>query len=752
MNRNKIRQIIGCGVLFLLFLTAPVSSHANYDCPPHKRILFLSSYHQGMTWTDDIVQAVESKLDPIANDLILHIEHMDTKRYNGQDYLDSLYRAYETKYEELNFDLILASDNQAYDFLRRHRDKLFPGVPVVFGGVNDFQSTQLAGLDKFTGVAEVIDAAATLELALQKHPETEQVFIVNDYLKTGRAWKRTIQKQLAPFASRVKLSYSDNVSIEELEQQITQLGKNSIILLGVYFADRENHYVTFEHIGKALMHSSQVPAYCLLDFNVGMGVIGGRVIGGRNQGEAMAKIAGRILQGGKVSDFPVLESGASRFIFDANELTRFGIHSSDLPVDSLILNQPPVAYYVSRVALLVFIGVLLFISAFVLKLKIELRKRRQTEAAYQESEARVRALLNSTTHAMLGVDSEGQCSFCNPAALTLLGLKSDSELLGQRVHQFVHCTNFDEEQIYSEHCGVCQVCNPGTTLHLDETTLWRADCTSFSAELWALPVVANGKVEGGVVTFLDITGRLEQQKQNIRTAQLASLGELSASIAHEINNPIGGVINYAQVLLNKRKDDGELVTLLERIINEGERVATIVRNMLKYSRDSDDQKAPVKLLNIVLEVVSLLESHIRRSGAVLCYEFEDDIPLICCNEQQIEQVLINIVKNALQALADNHPKDRRLTLTAKQVVSDGSACVQLNVANNGPHIPERLLGKIMNPFVTTKPVGAGTGLGLSIAREIMKQHDGGFEIKSEPSGLTEMILTFPCECIQKVAS
>ena len=157
-------------VTLLLLGTQAAYAVEGTDSPRH--ILLLNSYHQSMTWVKDIVQAVEDELEPDQHNLVLHVENMDSKRFYSAEQLKSLYRFYQVKYRQTKFDLVLSSDNNAFDFLRQYRDGLFPGVPVVFCGVNDFQQEQLDGLKDFTGVEEVFDAAHTPRTRVLTHCKT----------------------------------------------------------------------------------------------------------------------------------------------------------------------------------------------------------------------------------------------------------------------------------------------------------------------------------------------------------------------------------------------------------------------------------------------------------------------------------------------------------------------------------------------------------------------------------------------------
>jgi len=382
-------------------------------------------------------------------------------------------------------------------------------------------------------------------------------------------------------------------------------------------------------------------------------------------------------------------------------------------------------------------------SPFLFGLIYDFRKRKIAESALQKSEARMRILMDSTVQAVLGVDESGRCSFCNKTALKVLGYNNEQDLLGTRVHDLIYNAKQVVLPKFADGCGVCQLCNNGKQVHFEQITLSGMSGTSIPVELWSLPVEVKNGTDGGVITFIDISERLNLHKQNIRTAQLASIGELSASVAHEINNPISGVINYSQILLNKKDLNEMQVELVRRVQNEGLRVAKIVHNLLNYSRDSHGEKRSSCIQEIVNEALSLLSPQLKKSGVTVRHEWAGSLPAVICNSQQIEQVLINILINAQQALGENKIDDRQIRISGGVVSEMEKKWLRLVLANNGPPIPRDIKERIFEPFVTTKPEGAGTGLGLSVSAKIMKKHDGEFRVRSEPGEMTEMILMFP---------
>jgi len=245
--------------------------------------------------------------------------------------------------------------------------------------------------------------------------------------------------------------------------------------------------------------------------------------------------------------------------------------------------------------------------------------------------------------------------------------------------------------------------------------------------------------------FVDISKQKQLETKAIRSSQLASLGELAAGVAHEINNPIGGVINYADIL-RSRIDDEKNKDLLNRIMYEGQRIADIVKALLSFSRDDQGSHALHDIRTLVDEPISLMGAQLRSDGIEVSLAVPDRIGSIRCNAHQIEQVLLNLFSNAKYALRKKFPgsgHDKKIEVAVSLTKKSGSPHLLLEVTDNGCGIPENILPNIFNPFFTTKESGSGTGLGLSICYDIIKLHDGEIDIKSREGEYTSVSIYLP---------
>ncbi len=265
---------------------------------------------------------------------------------------------------------------------------------------------------------------------------------------------------------------------------------------------------------------------------------------------------------------------------------------------------------------------------------------------------------------------------------------------------------------------------------------------------WTLMPVKNpeGKVHGLLLSLFNVTDRKLAEAEAIRAGQLAALGELAAGVAHEINNPVNGIINYAQILLNKCDTESKEYDVASRIIKESNRIATIVKNLLSFARDRKEEKKPVHINKIMTETLALTETQLRKDGIILKVNIPQDLPEISAHSQQIQQVFLNLLSNARYALNQKYQgahNDKILEILGEKVTIDNNPYVHITFHDRGTGISSDILDQVMNPFFSTKPDNAGTGLGLSISHGIISDHGGKIVINSVEGEFTKVLIDLP---------
>ncbi len=265
-------------------------------------------------------------------------------------------------------------------------------------------------------------------------------------------------------------------------------------------------------------------------------------------------------------------------------------------------------------------------------------------------------------------------------------------------------------------------------------------------DIRAFPIKEAERVASVLLLVSDITEKMAMQAEAMQAGHMASLGELAAGVAHEINNPITGIINFGQILINECSPGSMEKDIGERIVKEGERIGRIVKTLLSYARDGRKGKKPTLVPAILEESVILIQGQIRKEGIDLKIDLPDDLPEVDANFQQIQQGFLNIINNARYALNEKYPgrnENKRFEITGEKITINNRPHVRIVFYDQGVGISAHELSMLTKPFFSTKPFGKGTGLGLNITQRIITDHGGQLSFESVKGEFTRVIIDLP---------
>jgi len=225
--------------------------------------------------------------------------------------------------------------------------------------------------------------------------------------------------------------------------------------------------------------------------------------------------------------------------------------------------------------------------------------------------------------------------------------------------------------------------------------------------------------------FRDITQKKLIEEQMMQTERLASIGQLTNGIAHELNNPLTGIVGFAQLLQSNPNCDEEMKKDIETINREAMRAKEILQNLMLFARKHKTQKLMVSINDILRETMKLLNHEIKKSRVRIIENFEPDLPGVIGDYHQFQMVFLNIATNGIQAMGE---KGGTLTINTET----WNNLVKISITDTGPGIKPEDLNRLFDPFFTTKEVGQGTGLGLSVSYGTIKQYKGKIYVKSNP--------------------
>ncbi len=369
--------------------------------------------------------------------------------------------------------------------------------------------------------------------------------------------------------------------------------------------------------------------------------------------------------------------------------------------------------------------------------------------ALRESKEHTDMLLDSTAEAIYGLDLNGNCTFANPACIQMLGYQNNGELLGQNMHSLIHHSHNDGTPYPVEDCHIYRAIKTRKNIHIDSEVLWRSDGSSFQAEYWSHPIYLDGKPNGAVVTFLDISERRQTETALRRAQKMDAVGQMAGGIAHDFNNILGIILGNLDLLKQQLKGDDDAIERIDKIRKSADRATVLVKQMLIFSRQHPDEVKTININDTITEMDSLINRSITPEVEVV-REFADNLWLTSVDPGDFHDALLNLILNARDAMAG----PGRLIIETKNNFLDSTYCaknpdvtpgehVQLTITDTGSGIPKEEQEKVFEPFFTTKEVGKGTGLGMSMVFGFVKRASGHIKLYSEVGMGTTFKLFFP---------
>jgi len=392
-------------------------------------------------------------------------------------------------------------------------------------------------------------------------------------------------------------------------------------------------------------------------------------------------------------------------------------------------------------ALLALLTLLIYRRARVIEGLVHIRTKQLNDA-----KKRMHLLVDSLAEGLFDMDAQGVCTFINQRALDLLGYQHANQVTGQNVHKLIHHSDADSNVIAYEHCQIANVMRTEKAIRVDDEVFWRADGSALTVSYHATPVRNDADdVVGIVVSFLDISAQLvaEQEREHMRkqvehTQRLESLGVLAGGIAHDFNNLLTAIMGNASLALNHVNNASAVMKHMTRINKACSSAADLCRQMLAYSGQGQVEKTPLNVSELVRDMGQLLAVSISKHIEV-DYQLATPIRLIHADKTQIQQIVMNLLTNANEAMGEKHG-EIRFTTGVMDVNKDflqgcyGNTNIEagiyvfFEVHDDGCGMDAATVKRIFEPFFTTK--FTGRGLGMSAVLGIVHAHGGALKVDS----------------------
>jgi two-component system sensor histidine kinase TtrS len=380
------------------------------------------------------------------------------------------------------------------------------------------------------------------------------------------------------------------------------------------------------------------------------------------------------------------------------------------------------------------------------------RLNRELSLAKQRLEQQHALILDSVADGIYGVDIQGNSTFVNRAMEEITGWKAE-DIIGKNQHLILHHTRADGSHHPGEQCPVYHTFRDNRARYVDDDIFWCKDGRSIPVEYSSTPIRdENGVATGAVVVFRDITERkkaAEEARQHqielAHVARLSTMGEMASGIAHELNQPLSAISNYTRGSIRmlqsgKEASNDKLIEVMERVAAQSERAGEIIRQLRRFIRKEEPERKWVDLNRLIRELVAFLQPELRKAQVALNLQLHEPLPQLWAHDIQLEQVLLNLTRNAIEAMQDVPAEQRRLLVRTTHLASGE---VEVLVEDSGHGIPEELRERIFEPFITTKQ--QGMGLGLSISRGIIEDHDGRLLLDQASGQGTRLRIILPLQ-------
>ena len=619
--------VLVAGIGVLAAGGAPLACAA--DAPPQaltapapKRILILYDEDKdglpGLAHVDRILrEAFRSRL---GDGIEITSESLALLRFERTGYDTLLADFYRRKYALSPPDLIVAVLEPSLDFLLRHADTLFHGVPIVFSGVDASTLQGKALPHNVTGVLVKRTFAGTLEDVLRLQPQTRHIFVVGGTSSFDRYLQGLVRRDLGPLESRVHITYLFEESMDALHKRLAKLPDRSAILYITIFTDGAGRRFVPHEVAASIAATANAPVYVFLDQYIGLGVVGGNVYSFDAHQRDVVELGARILGGASPASLPIREPDAQVDMFDARQLRRWKIDEARLPLRSVVQYREPSAWDQYRWQIAATMAVFLTQAALIAALLLARTRQRRAEA-----EAR-------------------------------------------------------------------------------------------------------------------------QERDNLaHVLRVTTLSELTSSLAHEISQPLASITLNADaaaiVLANGQADAIDLRDMIVDIRASADHASHVLDRVRALFRKELARRVAVEVGPLIEDVVRLLRAAMLIEHIDIRLRLGEGMPAVTGDAVQLEQVLLNVVRNACDAIGASDSGPRVITIETRR---SGVDRVTIEVSDTGVGCAEGELERIFAQFVSTKP--RGLGMGLAISRTIIMAHGGLiWATRNADRGLTIHIELIACE-------
>jgi PAS domain S-box-containing protein len=717
-------------------------------------VFILCSYSTGYDWSDEVLGGVMNQLKAFDPSIDPIIQHLDFRRFPNSEREEWIARDIEYKIRERRPQLLIVLDDPAFTFARTNRQRLWPSIPMVFGGVNRFTPELIAGMPDVTGVSEESDFHRTFELIRCLKPETKRILVVSTQTPSGLNSRLAMEQIARRYEGIYQFEYFDNWTDQQLIDRVSSLPEGTVGFLIEATQDINGRYnYTDAEFSRSLSSKASQPLFLKSrppgkhDWSVDPwdGIGGGLVVASLH-GDKVGELAVRVLKGERAADIPVELLTPERIEVDYRHLQRFGLTGRPLPPGTVVVNAPVTFYQVHR-SKIILVGIAFVILCIVITaLFLNILRRHRVEQALKRAQADLELLARAIAQAsdmILVLGTDGVVKYANPAFGRIMrcdpgqakGRHLDS-LWDDTTDKPAFARNAPVAEREGLWSGVFHVkAQPNHQVRLEAMISPMRD--------------SQGVTENYLFMARDTTLESKLEEQLRSSQKMEAIGSLAGGIAHDFNNILQVINGFTASMLEECGDHSPLKEDLQMVREAGNRAAQLTRQLLLFSRKQALNVQEVDPSEMVADLLKMVRRLIGEHIEIRLQPLKAPCRLML-DKGQMEQVLLNLCLNARDAM----PEGGRIVIDLQRtrVESDDlqnwpelqpGDHLMLSVGDTGCGMRPEVVSRLFEPFFTTKPVGKGTGLGLSVVYGIIKQHHGAIRVYSEPGHGSEFKIYLP---------
>ena len=527
---------------------------------------------------------------------------------------------------------------------------------------------------------------------------------------------------------------------EALRKRLTALDRNAVVFTPGYFKDGDGRVTTPREAVRLIAAMAGAPVYGPFNTFIGVGAVGGRMPDFEAMGRRAGETANALLGGVAPAALPAPTATPMQLRIDWRQARRWGVRERDVPADAILEFKEPTFWEAHRNEVIVAVSVILLQTALIVALLVERGRRRRTVAALNESEARLNLAARAAGLSTWVWDvARGRIAATGRSRRRKIA-PIERTIGVNRLLDGIHPSDRDSVERAMRNAVTTgqEVDIEYRTVRSDGETRWIA----------ARGRAENGNAERLLGVALDVTDRKNAELQAVRDrdalrhmTRASVLGQLSASIAHELNQPLAAILNNAEaarkMLGRGTFDVSELREICDDIVTEDQRAAQVIARLRQLFRRGELQLLPLDANELVRETLDLLGAELAMRHVTPVLDLAPSLVSIHGDRVQLQQVLLNLIANAADAMSGEPESERRLVLRTDAA----GAAVRVCIVDRGPGIAPGDLERVFEPFWSDKP--DGMGMGLAICHAIVTAHGGTLTATNNPQRGATFCFTLP---------